>query len=65
MPEAELTCRELVELVTEELEGALPAAQRARYLAHLATCVGCTGHVEQLHATLRVLRALRDVPQDL
>jgi len=62
MPEAELTCRELVELVTEELEGALPAAQRTRYLAHLAACEGCADHVEQLHVTLRVLRALRDLP---
>ena len=32
----ELTCQELVELVTDYLEGALPAAERARFEAHLA-----------------------------
>ena len=30
----DLTCRELVELVTDYLDGALPAAERARFEAH-------------------------------
>ena len=36
MPAQELTCQQLVELVTDYLEGALSAPERARFEAHLA-----------------------------
>ena len=36
-----LTCRELVELVTDYLEWALPALNRARVESHLARCSHC------------------------
>ena len=50
----QLSCQELVELVTDYLEGVLPEAERARFDAHLATCAGCQTYVEQMRATLRV-----------
>jgi anti-sigma factor RsiW len=50
-----LTCRELVELVTDYLENALPAADRARFEAHIAACDGCTAYLEQMRMTLRTL----------
>ena len=37
----DLACKELVELVTEYLEGTLPPAERARFDAHLGQCEGC------------------------
>ena len=37
-PRRGLTCRELVELVTDYLEGALPESERARFEAHIAGC---------------------------
>jgi anti-sigma factor RsiW len=49
-----LSCQELVELVTDYLEGTLPAAERERFDAHVATCAGCRMYVEQMRATLRV-----------
>jgi anti-sigma factor RsiW len=49
-----LSCQELVELVTDYLEGVLPDAERERFDAHLATCRGCRTYVEQMRATLRV-----------
>jgi anti-sigma factor RsiW len=49
-----LSCQELVELVTDYLEGILPEAERERFDAHLATCDGCSTYVEQMRATLRV-----------
>jgi anti-sigma factor RsiW len=49
-----LSCQELVELVTDYLEGVLPDAERERFDAHLATCDGCSRYVEQMRATLRV-----------
>ena len=43
--ETELTCRELVELVTDYLEDRLPAHERARFEAHLGECAACAAYV--------------------
>jgi anti-sigma factor RsiW len=56
----ELTCQELVELVTDYLEGTLPAADRARFEAHLARCDGCDTYVEQMRQTIRLTRRLSE-----
>jgi anti-sigma factor RsiW len=53
----ELTCQELVELVTEYFEGKLPPEQRARFEAHVAECPGCAIHLEQMRTTIRLVRA--------
>jgi len=50
----ELTCRELVELVTEYLEGTLPPQERARFEAHLGECDGCRDHLDQVRVTVRL-----------
>jgi anti-sigma factor RsiW len=55
---AELPCRELVELVTEYLEGRLPPRDRARFEAHLAECEHCEMYLEQLRRTIGVLGRL-------
>ncbi|TML92818.1 MAG: zf-HC2 domain-containing protein [Actinobacteria bacterium] len=47
-----LTCRELVELVTDYLEDALDAGDRARFEAHLDACEGCTAYLSQVRATI-------------
>ena len=57
----DLPCRELVELVTDYLEGALPPGERARVDAHLAECPGCTEYLEQMRATLALTRAIREL----
>lgn len=54
----ELTCQELVELVTEYIERTLSAHDRARFEAHLAECPYCRTYVEQLRATIRALGRL-------
>jgi anti-sigma factor RsiW len=59
----ELTCQELVELVTDYLEDALPPAERARMDAHLAACRGCRDYLHQMEATLRVVRATAPLEQ--
>jgi anti-sigma factor RsiW len=53
----DLTCQELVELVTDYLEGALPPADRARFEAHLADCPGCDAYLRQMRATLELVGA--------
>jgi anti-sigma factor RsiW len=49
-----LSCQELVELVTDYLEGALGAADLRRFEQHIAGCGGCTRYLEQLRATIRI-----------
>ena len=55
----DLVCRELVELVTDYLEGRLPARTRRRFERHLAKCEGCTAYVEQLRQTVAATGILR------
>jgi anti-sigma factor RsiW len=47
-----MICRELVELVTHYLEGALSADDTARFEGHIADCVWCTRYVEQMRVTI-------------
>lgn len=50
----QLSCQELVELVTDYLEGALTAAEAERFEAHVATCDGCSVYLEQLRQVIRI-----------
>lgn len=55
-----MTCQELVELVTEYLEGTLPADVRARMERHLSGCDGCTHYLEQMRQTIRLMGQVRE-----
>jgi anti-sigma factor RsiW len=61
-----LTCRELVELVTDYLEGCLSESERARFEAHLERCGGCARYLEQVRKTVRLARKpfSEDLPAD-
>lgn len=50
-----MDCNELVELITDYLEGNLAASERTRFDAHLRICDGCSTYLEQMRATLDVL----------
>jgi predicted anti-sigma-YlaC factor YlaD len=56
----ELACRELVELITDYMEGRLSPTKHARFEAHLAECSGCRVYLDQMRSTLRVLGALNE-----
>ena len=62
----ELTCRELVELVTDYLEGALTPSARARLEEHLAGCNGCSAYLEQMRTTIRLTGRLTEeqIPEE-
>lgn len=60
MASSPLTCRELVELVTEYVEASLPAEERVRFEAHLARCTGCRNHVEQMRQTIMITGRLAE-----
>jgi anti-sigma factor RsiW len=50
----DLTCIEMVELVSDYLEGALPWRTRRRFERHLTGCDGCTSYIEQIRTTIRL-----------
>jgi len=54
----ELSCQELVELVTDYLEGVLPSELHERFERHIAHCSGCQAYLQQMHATIRATGTL-------
>ncbi|MET0235128.1 MAG: zf-HC2 domain-containing protein [Kibdelosporangium sp.] len=55
MAELRLTCAELVELITEFLDGSLDPATTDRVRGHLAACEGCAHYVGQFRETIGAL----------
>jgi predicted anti-sigma-YlaC factor YlaD len=60
MASNELTCQELVELVTEYLEGTLPLVEQRRFDEHLAGCQGCHNYLQQMRETIRLTGKLTE-----
>jgi hypothetical protein len=56
----DLTCRELVEVVTDFVEGAMSDADRARFERHLGTCAGCTAVMSQFRTAIEVTGRLTE-----
>ena len=50
----QLSCRELVELVTDYFEGVLSVEERERVERHLEICQGCHTYVEQMRQTIEL-----------
>jgi hypothetical protein len=57
----DLTCRELVELVTDYLEGALPTQDRLDFERHLVWCSWCRDYLDQVRTTIELTGAAIDV----
>ena len=57
-PNDEMSCRELVEVVTDYLEGKLPERDRARLEAHVAECPYCEEYIAQMRETIEALGEL-------
>jgi len=54
----DLACTEEVEIMTDYLEGALPAAETRRLERHLETCAGCTEYLLQMRTVAGSLEGL-------
>jgi anti-sigma factor RsiW len=54
----ELTCQELVELVTNYVEGMLSPRDRARFERHISGCPHCTTYLDQMRVTIQALGRL-------
>ena len=55
VPGLTITCTEIVEVVTDYLEGEVDEALRTEIEAHLALCPGCDHYLEQMRETIRVM----------
>ena len=56
----DLTCQELVELVTDYLEETLTMRDRERFEAHLLDCDECPIYLEQIRVTIRTVGTLTE-----
>ena len=56
----EMSCRELVEVITNYLEDRLSEAERARFDAHLGDCPGCRVYLEQMRQIIRTSGSLHE-----
>lgn len=56
----EMTCQELVELITDYLEGMLPTEDAARFDAHIARCPHCTRYLAQIRQTITLTGRLAE-----
>jgi len=50
----QLSCQELVEIVTDYLEGALSEEEVRRFDEHVSLCSGCATYVEQMRTTIEL-----------
>lgn len=59
----EIACREAIAVITDYLDGALPARRRAALERHLAGCPNCSRYLAQIRVTIGVLGRVE--PEDL
>ena len=60
----EVACQELVEIVTDYLEDALPDGKRELFEAHLQECEGCRRYLDQMCTTIRLAGHVREEALD-
>jgi anti-sigma factor RsiW len=61
-----ITCQEVVELVTDYMEGALSPEETSLFEQHLNFCDGCVWYVDQLRMTIETVGRIREeeLPQE-
>ncbi len=58
----ELSCQEVVELVTDYLENVLLPEMHKRLEDHVTECPGCAIYIDQVRQTINMLRQLAQEP---
>ena len=63
----EISCQEVVEVVTDYLEGKLSPEEVAIFEAHLVLCDGCQFYLDQMRITIATVGHIEDeaVPDDV
>jgi len=60
MVPVDMKCQEFVELVTDYMEGSLPAASRVDFEAHILECDGCEAYLDQMRQTMQAIGRLSE-----
>ncbi|HEX5621326.1 MAG TPA: zf-HC2 domain-containing protein [Solirubrobacteraceae bacterium] len=62
-----ISCQEVVEVITDYLEGKLSPEDVAIFEAHLELCDGCKWYLEQMRTTIAAVGRVEDaeVPDEL
>ena len=60
MSESAYTCQQIVDDVTEYLDGGLPTPERVAFERHVAICPPCRGYLSQMRKVTRVAGTLRE-----
>ena len=62
-----ITCRQVVELVTDYFEGALPVDAAELFEQHLNFCDGCIWYVDQIKTTVATVGRVyeEDLPEEM
>lgn len=55
-----ISCQEVVEVVTDYLEGRLPPEDVAIFEAHLELCDGCRWYLDQMRITIATVGRVED-----
>jgi predicted anti-sigma-YlaC factor YlaD len=55
-----ISCQEVVEVVTDYLEGRLAPADAAIFEAHLELCDGCRWYLDQIRITIHTVGRIED-----
>jgi anti-sigma factor RsiW len=55
-----MTCRELVEVITDYLEGTMAEQDRRRFEEHLQECPYCENYLDQMRQTVEALGELSE-----
>jgi anti-sigma factor RsiW len=61
-PGRHTTCKEVVELVTAYLDGALTPEDQTRFEQHTTHCPGCRAYLRQFRLTVQSLPSAREEP---
>ena len=59
-PQHDFTCREVVEIASEYIDGALPPEHMTAFEVHLNFCDGCDAFVDQIRTTAAMARSVSD-----
>src|SRR5438034_7522950 len=65
--DAEITCKEVTELITDYLEQRLLPAERTRFEQHLSVCPGCVAYLDQMRITVKTLGSVPplEIPESI
>jgi anti-sigma factor RsiW len=60
----EMSCRELVEVITDYIEDTMPSVDRRRFEAHIEECAYCANYLDQMRETIATTGELREESLD-